>query len=334
MSYDRSDLIPYTTLLNESTISPSSHGKGINLLVVHGTADTTIHPQHSMMLVRGVMKQQQQQYFPTGLGSNLARRHSNSTTSGRRVTGGFPNRVGTIRLSQFVMPDVDLSNSRMATGIENDYPENHDHQLLHSIYSHVTQYLANECFIGVGEGNRGRGVRIRGQRLRKRRRRWRTGNRDQEKPDDQKNQRSASNGERTNSNVGNNHDGGDHSAGGRYRRHDIDSSQTSASLESKVKDDIIVLKIKTDDNDFRNNNTMKDIGGRHYISSNFDVLNSNKSSSRNRSKGKQKNNGDDSKSDDDDSDDDEDCDDEYIDKEYNDEDDERDGSDEKKDDYE
>lgn len=325
MSYDRSDLIPFLTLSNES-ISPSSHGKGINLLVVHGTADTTIHPQHSMMLVRGVMQQQQQQYFPTSLGSNLARRYTNSTTSGKRVTGGFPNRVGTIRLSQFVMPDVDLSNSRMATGIENDYPANHDHQLLHSIYSHVTQYLANECFISVGEGNRGRGVRIRGQRLRKRRRRWRTGNRDQEKTDDQNNQRSVSNEDRSNSNVGNNYGGGDHSTGGRYRRHDIDSSQPSVTLERKG---IEVIQIKTDDHDFRNNKTMKNICGQHNLSSNFDILNSNKSSSRNRSKEKRKNIGDDTQSNNEDSDDDEDCD-----NEYSDEDDEGDGSEEKKDGYE
>lgn len=255
MSYDRSDLLQ----LNESSYLPASHGKGINLLVMHGTADTVIHPQHSMMLVRGVMQQQQQKYAPTGFGgSPAARRNSNySTAPGGRTAGGI-TRSGAIRISQLVMPDVDLSNSRMATGTETGSPAADQRlQLLHSVYSHVTQYLATECFTGVGDGGRGLGVKVRSRRLRKRRRRrWRAGNRDQEKPDDQKpqqrgeehqqrqqSQRNVHDGDDDRSKNGDNNsnDGGnDRIAGGRYRRHDIDGGRHA--VESEAKDGMAVMK--------------------------------------------------------------------------------------------
>lgn len=257
MSYDRSDLIQ----LNESSYLPASHGKGINLLVMHGTADTVIHPQHSMMLVRGVMQQQQQKYAPTSFGSGpAARRNSNSTASGVRVAGGI-TRSGAIRISQLVMPDVDLSNSRMATGTETGSPASDQRlQLLHSVYSHVAQYLATECFTGVGDGGRGLGVKVRSRRLRKRRRRrWRAGNRDQGNLDDQKkqqqqrgeehqqrqqNQRNVHDGDNDRSKNGDDNSDVDNDrvTGGRYRRHDIDDSR-HAAVESEVKDGVAVMKI-------------------------------------------------------------------------------------------
>lgn len=246
--------------MNDSySSSLSSHGKSINLLVIHGTADTTVHPQHSMMLVRGVMQQQQQQHAAAGVGNNAGRRNSNLSAFGSRVSGGYPTRAGAIRLSQLVMPDVDLSNSRMATDLENGSPGDHQHQLLHTIYGHVSRYLVNECFTSVGEGSRGRGVRIRGQRLRKRRRRrWRNRNQDQENLDDQQHQqrgedrqqhqhsqRSIRDNESSNS-AGYDNKGGDRSSGGRYRRHNIDSDQHNS--KSRVEDGIVVLKVKSDGN--------------------------------------------------------------------------------------
>jgi len=327
MSYDRSDLIPLTTSLNESSLSPSSTGKGINLLVMHGTADTTIHPQNSMMLVRGVMQQQQQ----TGLSNTFGRRN-NSTASGGRVTGGF--RVGAIRISQLVLPDADLSNSRMATDIENGSPLDHHHQLLHSIFGHVTQYLATECFTSVGDGNRGRGIRTRNRRLQKRRRRrWRTGNRDQEKSKDQpqqqrkeeqqqhqQNQRSDKSNSGT-SNESGGGGGGDRNFGGRYRRHDLDSNQLIS--ESSIKNDMIAIKIKV--NDTNSVNITKNISQLNSYIGNFTIS---KNRSNKISKRKEKDNDDDSEVVDKENDKSEDSDDEYYDEEENDEDDEDNDDDE------
>ncbi|XP_025196099.1 uncharacterized protein LOC112595188 isoform X2 [Melanaphis sacchari] len=246
MSYDRSDLIPLTPSFNDSSLSPSSSGKGINLLVMHGTADTAIHPQNSMMLVRGVMQQQQQQFVPNGFVSSIERRNNKSTLFGGRAPGGLPTHVGAIRISQLVMPDADLSNSRMATDVENGSPIDHRHQLLHSVFSHVTQYLATECFTNVGDGNRGRGIRTRSQRLRKRRRRWRTSYRDQEKSEEQQQQQWGDEHQRndkSNSGTSNeNSGGGDRSSGGRYRRHNVDSNREIS--ESSTKNDMVVMKIQ------------------------------------------------------------------------------------------
>lgn len=220
-----------------------------------------------MMLVREIMQQQQKQHVPTDYGAVPGRR--NSSASKGRINGGFAPWVGSIRISQLVMPDVDLSNSRMATDMENAFPGDYQHQLLRSIYGHVTRYLVNECFTGVGEGNRGRGMRMRGRRLRKRRRRrWRTGNRDQEKSDDnqqqqreeehQQHQRSINDkgGSYTddeNSNVD------DRNNGGRFRRHNIDSNQHV--LEGKVKDGVIVVKLEHEKHDFDNSNKMHNASG-------------------------------------------------------------------------
>lgn len=250
---------------------------------MHGTADTSIHPQHSMMLVRGVM-QQQQQYTPNGIGGNYGRRNNISTTSGGRISNGLPFKVGAIRISQLALPDVDLSNMRMVSGVEHGSPIHYQHQLLHSIYSHVTQYLATECFTSVRDGIRGRGIRVRGRALRKRRRRrWRTGNRDQEDLDDQqqqlqrdeyrqqyqKNQLSISN----NDNIS----GGN---GGRYRRHNIYDSHI---LEKKGKNDMNNVKIKTDDHGNNNNNKSNSVNWNNRylstLSSNYNN-NSNKISNK------------------------------------------------------
>lgn len=296
--------------------------------MVHGTADTIIHPQHSMMLVRGVMQQQQQHYVPTGHGSSSARRNSNSTPSGGRAAGGFPTRPGAIRISQLVLPDADLSNSRMITGVENNSPIDHHHQLLHSVYSHVTQYLASECFTGVGDGIRGRGVRIRGRRLRKRRRRrWRTSNRDQEKTADQKHQqreeghqqyqqnlRSVNNGE---SNAGD-FEGNNPNTRGRFRRHDIDSSQNI--LDNSVKDHIKVKQIKSDSHGSSDNNKTNsfDWGNKFLGNHNSSVIN-NKNRGSNESKGRKKFDNDDSGDDDEEDDENEDSDQEYEDENDSDE---------------
>lgn len=282
MSYDRSDLIPFAATLNESSLSPSSQVKGINLLVMHGTADTTIHPQHSMMLVRGVMQQQQRQYFPTGFTGSLRRRNINSSASAGRIIDSFPTRTGAIRISQLMMPDADLSNSRMATGVENSSPINHNHQLLHSIYGHISQYLATECFTSVGDGRNGRGIRTRGRRLRKRRRRrWRTSNRDQEKSEDlqqqqrgeeqrPQSQRSVSNND---ANNGDDRGGrGDRSAGGRYRRNDVGSNQHI--LESRVKDALVAIQIKPENRGLNYNSSMSRSGwGKNFTSNLSDLHN-------------------------------------------------------------
>lgn len=344
MTYDRSDLIPFTATVNKSTLSPSSYGKGINLLVVHGTADTNIHPQHSMMLARGVMQQQQQQYVPTGHGSSSGRRNSNSTPSGGRAAGGFSTRTGAIRISQLVMPDADLSNSRMITGIENGSPIDHHHQLLHSVYSHVTQYLATECFTGVGDGIRGRGVRIRGRRLRKRRRRrWRTSNRDQDKAADpkhqqreethqqyQQNQRSVSNGDSNGSNAGD-YDGNNPNTGGRYRRHDIDSSQYT--LNGRVKDHIEVRQIKSDSHGSSDNNKTNSYYWGNNILGNHNSSNiSNKNRSNNVSKGRKKYDDEDTEDDDEEDNENEDSDQEYEDENDSDDEDEDDDDNDKDDD--
>lgn len=326
MSYDRSDLIPLTPSLNESSLSPSSTGKGINLLVMHGTADTTIHPQNSMMLVRGVMQQQQQKFVPTGFVSSAGRRNNNLTGSGGRVTGGFPTRVGAIRISQLVMPDADLSNSRMATDIENGYPIDNHHQLLHSIFGHVSQYLASECFTSVGDGNRGRGIRTRGRRLRKRRRRrWRTGNRDQEKSEDQQQQKREEEhqqhqqnqlSDKSNSDSSNeNGSGGDRSSGGRYRRHNIDSNQPNS--EGSIKNDIEEVKIKV--NGVYNDNIKKNISWLNNMG-NFTIPNN--SNNRNNNANKRRERDDDEAEEFDEEDDDgEDSENEYYDGEDNDEED-------------
>lgn len=265
-----------------------------------------------MMLVRGVMQQQQQQqYVPTGHGSGPARRNSNSTPHGGRAAGGFPTRTGSIRISQLVMPDADLSNSRMITGVENGSPIDHHHQLLHSVYSHVTQYLASECFTGVGDGIRGRGVRIRGRRLRKRRRRrWRTSNRDQEKPADQKhqqreeghhqqyqqNQRSVGNGDIGDSNAGD-YGGNSPNTGGRFRRHDVDSSQNV--LDTMVKNHMKIKQIKSDSRGSSDDNKTNSFDWDSNFLGNHNSSNiSDKNKVSNASKGRKK-------YDDDDSDDDE-----------------------------
>lgn len=213
--------------------------------MVHGTADTAVHPQHSMMLVQEVMQQQQQLYIPNSYGGNLRRRNNTSTKFRRRVASDHPFQAGAIRLSQLVLPDVDLSNSRMVSGIEHSSSIDHQHQLLHSIYGHITQYLEMECFNGVFDASRVRGVRLRGRSLRKRRRRrWRTSNKNQENLDEhrqqhQKSQRSIS--------TSNDDNGGDNFRhGGRYRRHDIDNS--NYILENNVKSNITSVKIKEKNN--------------------------------------------------------------------------------------
>lgn len=339
MSYDRSDLIPFAATLNESSLSPPSHVKGINLLVMHGTADTSIHPQHSMMLVRGVMQQQQRQYLPTGFTGSLRRRNTNSSTSGGRVNGGFPTRAGAIRISQLMMPDADLSNSRMDTGVENGSPINHHHQLLHSIYGHISQYLAAECFTSVGDGSNGRGIRTRGRRLRKRRRRWRAGNRDQEKSDNDQQQRGEEHQQRPQSqrsvnnndvNTGDDRGGrGDRSAGGRYRRHDVDSNQHI--LESKVTDGLIAIKIKPESPSLNYNNSTSRNGRGNNLTSNLRNLQNTMMSSKIKGNKRQ------DRVDDEDveiDDDNEDSDDDYDDGEDKDEESEDDSSDGERDDDE
>jgi len=327
MSYDRSDLIPLTPSLNESSLSPSSTGKGINLLVMHGTADTAIHPQNSMMLVRGVMQQQQQQFVPTGLVSSVGRRNNNSTASGGRFAGGFPTRVGAIRISQLVMPDADLSNSRMATDIENGSPIDNHHQLLHSIFGHVTQYLASECFTSVGDGNRGRGIRTRSRRLRKRRRRrWRTSNRDQEKSEDQQqrgeehqqrqqNQRSDKSISDTSNESGG---GGDRSSGGRYRRHYIDSNQPNS--ESSIKNDMAKVKIKVNNGAY-SDNKIKNISWLNSYMGNFTIPNNSNNRSNNVSKRRERDDDDEAEEVNEEDDEGEESDDEYYDAEEKDEED-------------
>lgn len=252
LSYDRSDLIPS----NESSLLPAmSRGKGINLLVIHGTADTTIHPQNSMMFVRGVMHRQQQQYSASHNSGSLGRRNSNS--SGGRVAAaasGFPTRSGAIRISQLVMPDVDLSYSRMATGVENDSPLDHHYQMIHSLYGHVSRYLATECFTGVGDGGRSRGVKVRGRNLRKRRRRWRTGNREQNTLDDTKQQ---------------------HGEHGRYRRNDIDNSQHIMDGDAENSEIIITA----DDRNFRHDNRSNNIGRGKDFMNDLDGFNNSKAGS-------------------------------------------------------
>lgn len=319
MSYDRSDLIPSATSLNASSLSPSSYGKGINLLVMHGTADTTIHPQNSMMLVRGVMQQQQQQYIPPGHAGTGGRRKNNSTKSRGRIAGVLPTQVGAIRISQLVMPDADLSNSRMAIGLENGSPIDYHHQLLHSIFGHVTQYLATECFTSVGDGNRGRGIRTRDRRLRKRRRRrWRTANRDQDKSDDQhqqqrgeehqqrqQNQRSDNTNSGTSSENGSGAGagGGDRSNGGRYRRYDIDSNQQIS--ESSNKNNTVAERINVSDayDDNKNISWHKRYVGNYTIPNN----------SKSKSKGRERDYDDDAEDVDEEYDEGEDSEDEYYD---------------------
>lgn len=262
---------------------------------MHGTADTSIHPQHSMMLVRGVM-QQQQQYTPNSIDGKHGRRNNSSTSEGR-ISNGSPFKVGAIRISQLALPDVDLSNMRMATGVKNGSPVHHQHQLLHSIYSHVTQYLATECFTSVRDGSRGRGIKVRGRALRKRRRRrWRTGNRDQEDLDDQqqqlqrdeyhqqhqKNQRSISNNDNTSGGNGR-----DHNNGGRYRRHNIDNNHYI--LENKSKNDMNDIKIKTDDNGFSNNNKSNSVNWSNSFLSTPSSINNNKSNKISNKKTQEKN---------------------------------------------
>jgi len=281
-----------------------------------------------MMLVRGVMQQQQQQFIPTGLVSSVGRRNNNSTASRGRFTGGFPTRVGAIRISQLVMPDVDLSNSRMATDIENGSPIDNHHQLLHSIFGHVTQYLASECFTSVGDGNRGRGIRTRSRRLRKRRgRRWRTSNRDQEKSEDQQqqqrgeehqqhqqNQRSdKSNSDTSNERGG----GGDRSSGGRYRRHDIDSNQPNS--ESSIKNDMVEEKIKV--NGAYSDNKIKNISWLNSYMGNFTIPNNGNNRSNYVGKRRERDDDDEAEEGNEEDDESEESDDEYYDSEENDEED-------------
>lgn len=336
MSYDRSDLIPLTPSFNDSSLSPSSSGKGINLLVMHGTADTTIHPQNSMMLVRGVMQQQQQQQFVSnGFVSGVGRRNNNSTKPGGRATGGFPTRVGAIRISQLVMPDADLSNSRMAIDVKKGSPIDHHHQLLHSIFSHVTQYLATECFTSVGDGNRGRGFRTRNRRLRKRRRRrWRAGNRDQEKLEDQQQQQWGNEhqehqrNDKSNSGTSNENSGGDRSPGGRYRRHNIDRNQKIP--ESSSKNDMVV--VKTQVTDANGNNITKNSSWLNGYLGNVTILNNTKNKNNIASKRKKIDDDDEAEEDDEEDDESEESDDEYYDEEDNDEEDEDDEHDDNDDD--
>lgn len=306
---------------------------------MHGTADTTIHPQHSMMLVRGVMQQQQRQYLPTGFTGSLRRRNINSSAPGGRATDGFPTRAGAIRVSQLMMPDADLSNSRMATGVKKSSPINHHHQLLHSIYGHITQYLSTECFTGVSDGGNGQGIRTHGRRSRKRRRRrWRTGNRDQEKSDDQQpqqkeeeqqkrsqSQRSVSNND---VNSGDDRSGrGDRSVGGRYRRHDIDSDQHI--LESRVKDGLVAIKVKPESRSLNNNNSTNRSGwGNNFTSNLNNMYNTRISSISKGNKDREKDDDEDVEIDDDNEDSDED----YDDGEDKDDEDEDDSSDGEKDD--
>lgn len=325
ISYDLSDIIPYPVLLNESSYSQSSHGKGINILVMHGTADTTIHPQHSMMLVREVM-QQQQQWSHMGFGGLC---HSNYSVSGGRVDNGIPIRPGPIRISQFVLPDADLSNSKMATGMENDFPSDHHYQLLHSIYSQVTHYLASECFTSVGDGSRGIGMRVRGQRLRKRsRRRWRNGNRSPEKPNihQRGNEHQQNDGDKSDSSTVTDNVSGDRSAGGRFRRHNVDDNQHI--LENRVKDDTVIVKIQADNHNFNDTFKSKNIGGGGSFIGHFSSINFNKSRSSNASKGQKTYDDDDVESNDEEDNDDEDSNEEYDDDKK----DEKDESDEEKED--
>lgn len=296
---------------------------------MHGTADTTIHPQNSMMLVRGVMRQQQQQFIHTGIVSSNGRRKNNSTASSERVAGGFPTRVGAIRLSQLVIPDADLSNSRMATDIENGSPLDNHHQLLHSIFSHVTQYLASECFTSINDGNRGQGIRTRGRRLRKqRRRRWRTSNRDQEKSEDQQQQQREEgyqhhqknqDNEKSNSDTSiGNGGGGDRSSSGRYRRHDIDRNQPN-SERSIMKD---MAQVKEKNNVVYSDNIRKNISWINSYMGNFTIPNNSNNESNNGSKRKERNNDDDEAEEfGEEDDEDEDSDDEYYGGEDNDEED-------------
>jgi len=218
-----------------------------------------------MMFVRDIMHQQQQQYS-TSHNSGGSGRH-NSNSSGGRVASGFPTRSGAIGISQLVMPDVDLSYSRMATGIENDSPIDHHYQMIHSLYGHISRYLATECFTDVGDGSRSRGIKVRGRRLRKRRRRWRTGNRGQDTLDDKKQQQREEHS-------------GEH---GRYRRNDIDNSQQI--MDSKVKNDAVVIKTKANDRDFSHDNRSSNIDwGKNFISDLGSVNSDNISSIRKRKK--------------------------------------------------
>lgn len=289
---------------------------------MHGTADTTIHPQHSMMLVRGVM-QQQQQWSPMSFGGLS---HSNYSASGGRAGGGIPIRPGPIRISQFVLPDADLSNSKMATGIENGSPSDHHYQLLHSIYSQVTHYLASECFTSVGDGSRGVGMRVRGQRLRKRsRRRWRNGNRDSEKQNNEQRgkEHQQNDDDKSDFNTDIDNVSGDRNSGGRFRRHDVDDNQHI--LESQVKDGTVIVKIQADDHNFNDTFKSRNIGRDGSIIGNFSSLNYNKSRSSNTSKGRKTYDDDDVESNDEEENDDEDSNEEY-------DDDEKDESDEEKED--
>lgn len=232
----------------------------------------TVHPQHSMMLVREVMRYQQQQHvsmFPSG---NLVRRKSNITVSRDRIPSGYPAKVGDIRISQFIIPDADLSNSRVNTNIENGSPIEHQYQLLYSIYNHITQYLSTECFTGVGDGTRGRGIKIRGQNLQKRRRRWRAGNRDPEKSQKeiyhqhQQNQRIFNNGDENDST----NSGKDH--GGRYRRHNIFSGEER--LKYFFKDNATVIKTKNDTHSFRDDKKLISTDNLNVKNSNYYGINS------------------------------------------------------------
>lgn len=243
----------------------------------------TVHPQHSMMLVQEIMRYQQQHVsmFPIG---DLVRRKNNKTTSRSKITSEFPNKVGAIKISQLVIPDADLSNSRINTNIENGSPIENQQQLLYSIYHHITQYLSTECFTSVDDGNRGRGMKVRNQNLQKqRRRKWRTGNRDQEKlqkedhQQHQQNQRIVDNGNENDSNPGNNH-------GNRYRRHNIFSSEKH--LKYFPKDNVTIVKIKNNTFHFSDYKKSIDINrGDGHI----DNLNSIKKSNYHKIKSKKEN---------------------------------------------
>lgn len=204
-----------------------------------------------MMLVREVMQQQQQPYVPNGFGGNLRTRDNGSTTFRRRVSSRHPFRAGPIRLSQLVLPDVDLSNLKLNTGVDHSPSIEYQHQLLHSIYGHVTQYLETECFNGAFDGTRGQGVRLRGRSLRKRRRRrWRNSNRNQENLDDQQQQNRREEHrqlhQKSRRSVSATYDDGvsgdDLSSHRRYRRRVVDSG--SNTISSKVKTSTVKIKVK------------------------------------------------------------------------------------------
>lgn len=275
--------------------------------MIHGTADTTIHPQNSMMFVRGVMHQQQKQYSTSHNNGGSGRHNSNS--SGGRIASGFPARSGTIRISQLVMPDADLSYSRMSTGTENDSPLDRHYQMINSLYGHISRYLATECFTGVGDGSRSRGIKVRGQRLRKRRRRWRTGNRDQDTLNDNiQQQRKERNGEH-----------------GRYRRNDIDHRRQHVS-ENNINNSTVAMKTKADDRNSSHGYRSNNIGWGNDLASDIGSPNNRKISSSSR---KRKKENDDDVEDDEGSHNDEDSDDEHdyrenSDEEYDEEDEEKD----------